>query len=120
MKFQSTSTALPAENEYPKLIRDKIPKIITDHTGRQTVTRVLKDDEEFLRFLLKKVVEEAEELSKSVNDSNVAEEIADIYEVIDALLKFKSISREYVLAVQEKKRNKRGGFEERLLMLKKN
>jgi predicted house-cleaning noncanonical NTP pyrophosphatase (MazG superfamily) len=117
MKFQHTITNLPAENEYPKLIRDNIPQIIADNDSRKADTRVLSDDEEFLAFLFKKVLEEAEELVKSTTDLNLVEEIADVYEVIDTILKLKGVTPEEVLGVQEEKRMKRGGFEERLVML---
>lgn len=120
MTFQHTITDLPKENEYPKLVRDKIPQIIAAHDNRKAATRVLADDNEFSFFLLKKVLEEAEELSKSTTDSNLVEEIADLYEVIDALLKSKGMTHEEVRKVQDEKRSKRGGFEERLLMLHNN
>lgn len=110
-------TDLPAENEYPKLVRDKIPQIIIEADGRTVPTRVLTDGTEFQAYLQKKIAEEAQELAEAETDSNIAEEIADVYEVIDALLKLKNIPREDVLKIQAEKRNKRGGFEQRLLML---
>lgn len=114
MKSQHTATL---KNEYPKLVRDKIPQIIADNDGKLAATRVLDDDNEFMFFLLKKVVEESNELSKTTTDPDLIEEIADIYEVIDALLEFKGITRQDIEIVQDAKRAKRGGFKDRLLML---
>lgn len=119
MTFRHTDTDHPLENEYPKLIRDKIPEIIKQTKGNDVSLRMLADDQEFLSYLLKKVVEEAEELSQADTDTNLKEEIADIYETIDALIKMKSFSVAEILNIQSEKREKRGGFEKRLLMLKK-
>ncbi|MDB5165528.1 MAG: phosphoribosyl-ATP pyrophosphohydrolase [Candidatus Saccharibacteria bacterium] len=115
MTFEHTITDLPAENEYPKLIRDRIPEIILAD-GREVDTRTL-DDEEFLHFLLKKVTEEAQELENAVTDSNILEEIADVREILDAILELKGVSLEQIQAIQDEKRQKRGGFKLRLLML---
>lgn len=116
MKSQHTTTAT-LKNEYPKLVRDKIPQIIADNDGKHVTTRVLDDDDEFMSFLLKKVIEESNELSKTTTDPDLIEEIADIYEVIDALLEFKGMTRQDVEMIQGTKRAKRGGFKDRLLML---
>lgn len=117
MKFQHTVTDLPIENEYPKLVRDKIPEIIKQKEGRIAATRVLDDDNEFLGFLLKKVVEEAEELSRATSDHNIQEEIADVYEIIDTIIKLKGMSAKDITTTQDEKRAKRGGFDQRLIML---
>lgn len=118
MSFTHTITNLPKENEYPKLVRDKIPEIVKTYDGIDVPTRIL-NDEEYLTYLLKKVVEEAEELSGAETDSNLVEEIADVYEIIDSILALKNVSREEVLAVRDEKREKRGGFDKRILMLGK-
>jgi len=115
MTFEHTFTDLPAENEYPKLIRDRIPEIILAD-GRKVDTRTL-DDEEFLQYLLKKITEEAQELENATTDSNILEEIADVREILDSILELKSVSPEEIQAIQDEKRQKRGGFKLRLLML---
>jgi predicted house-cleaning noncanonical NTP pyrophosphatase (MazG superfamily) len=118
MSFTHTMTNLPKENEYPKLVRDKIPEIVKAHEGIDAPTKIL-DDEEYLAYLLKKVVEEATELSETETDDHLQEEIADVYEIIDSILKLKHMNRDDVLKVQDEKRAKRGGFEQRILMLGK-
>jgi len=115
MQFQHTDTSLPIESEYPKLVRDNIPDII-ESQGKVAHVRPTKDDDEYIRYLLKKVVEEATELSQTADDIHMVEEMADVYEVLDALLATKKLSRQDVLNVQREKRKKRGGFEKRLIM----
>lgn len=117
--YEHTITDLPTENEYPKLIRDRIPEIIRAD-GREVATTTLEEDKEFLQFLLKKAVEEAEELAHSENESNLLEEVADLREIIDTILALKGVSEEQIQAIQDEKREKRGGFTLRLLMLNNN
>ncbi len=117
MAFEHTITDLPRENEYPKLVRDRIPEIVKTHDGYEPPVRVLSDDQEFLKYLQRKAVEEAEELSHATTDSNLAEEIADVYEIIDAIMALKGFSAADIAKTQAEKRAKRGGFDGRLLML---
>lgn len=115
MKYQHTVTDLPVENEYPKLVRDKIPEIIRQN-GEEAPFRTLTKDE-FFEYLKKKILEEAEELAAASTDSNLVEEMADIMEILGALQQLKGVTPEQVKQVQDEKRAKRGGFEQRLLML---
>jgi len=116
MNYQHTTTNLPEENEYPKLIRDLIPEVVKQADGFEVKTRVL-DDAEYEQFLRQKVVEEATELQYADTDHNLAEEIADVRELLDTIEKLKGISTEQMKSIQAEKRQKRGGFEKRLLML---
>lgn len=118
MTFHHTITDHPLENEYPKLVRDKIPQIIKQNDGIDVPTRLL-DDREFLAYLLKKIAEEVEELSQANTDANIKEELADVYEVLDELIKLKGFSASDITLLQTEKREKRCGFERRLLMLGK-
>ena len=116
MTFEHTATNLPAENEYPKLVRDRIPEIIVEADGREVPVRTLELDE-FIDYLKKKAVEEAEELSATDTDPHLLEEIADLREILDTLEAAKGFTPEQVKTVQDEKRTKRGGFDLRLLML---
>jgi predicted house-cleaning noncanonical NTP pyrophosphatase (MazG superfamily) len=100
------------------LIRDSIPEIVRQK-GIEPSTRMAENDQEYLGFILKKVVEEAQELSEAKADSNIIEEIADVYEIIDALIELKQFSKSDVTKVQSEKREKRGAFNKRLIMLKR-
>src|SRR6185503_15748624 len=118
MTRHRTVTDHSLENEYPKLIRDKIPQIIKQKDGIDVPVRSLSD-KEFLLYLLKKILEETQELSRAESDENLKEEIADVYEIIDALVELKKFSKSDIAALQDEKREKRGGFKQRLLMLDK-
>lgn len=99
---------------YNKLVRDRIPEIIAAD-GRQFGTEIISDDE-YRRALLAKLIEEAQEVAAADRDELV-KEIADLYEVIDALLIAFDLDREAVLATQQKRRDERGGFEKRVKLL---
>ncbi len=114
-----TSTNYPIENEYPKLVRDNIPDIIKLRTGEEPATRVLSDDAEYLEFLFKKVVEEATELQHSGEHNNLEEELADVLELVDAIMALKGLRREDIAKIQNEKRGKNGAFIKRILMLSK-
>ena len=107
-------------SEYPKLIRDGIPEIILNKEGKKVNTRILQNNEEYLEFLFKKIIEESLELQMSIKNGNTIEELADVFEVIYAILKIKGWSIEDIIKVQTEKRNKRGGFEKRILMINNN
>ena len=117
MDFKFTDQAF--ENEYPKLVRDNIPAIYKAHHGKGAKTETIKTDEEFLKFLLKKMVEEARELEYSIKAGNTQEELADIFEIIYAILDLKGWSLEDIIKVQKDKRAKNGGFEKRVILLEK-
>ena len=99
---------------YNKLVRDRIPEIIAAD-GRQCRTEIMSDDE-YRQALLVKLVEEAQEVAAADRDELV-KEIADLYEVIDALLIAFDLDREAVIATQRNRRDERGGFEKRVKLL---
>jgi predicted house-cleaning noncanonical NTP pyrophosphatase (MazG superfamily) len=59
-----------------------------------------------------KLVEEA----KEYRQSNSAEELADILELIDELLSFHNISFDQLRVMQKEKRTERGGYEDRVVL----
>lgn len=95
---------------YNKLVRDYIPDIIKEN-GACPVTEILGDNE-FKAMLDKKLVEEVEEYLK---DDNV-EELADIMEVLLAILRFKNITTLEFGNVVKDKKDKKGGFERRIFL----
>jgi len=112
-------TNQPFENQYPKLVRDNIPQIIKDKTGTEPEVKILENDEEFLKYLLKKLVEEAKELEQSTEVGNTEEELADVLEIIETILKLKNWTMADIAKIQTEKRTNNGGFEKKILMLKK-
>ena len=91
-----------------KLVRDKIPQIITD-SGRIPITRILTD-EEYLTELDKKLLEEVAEYQA---DKSI-EEMADVLEVLLAICEARGHSVEELMEVRNAKRAVRGGFEEKI------
>lgn len=114
--FKHTITDHDIENEYPKLVRDRIPEIIKKEDGREVPVEVLNDSD-FEQRLKQKTIEEATELANSKSDDHLLEEIADLRELLDEIEKLKGFTKEQVQRVQAEKRAKRGGFSKRLLML---
>ncbi len=98
--------------EYDKLIRDKIPQII-ESKGKSCETSILSD-KQYIIYLRKKLQEEVDEF---LADDNL-EELADITEVIHALAGAKGYSVEDLERVRVKKREEKGGFEERIVLKK--
>jgi predicted house-cleaning noncanonical NTP pyrophosphatase (MazG superfamily) len=99
---------------YNKLIRDRIPEIM--QADGKYYELVVMTEEEYFQSLRSKLVEEALEAQKATIDELVTE-IADIQEVIEAILKASHISPKQVELVQTQRHADRGGFEKRLKLL---
>lgn len=96
---------------YNKLVRDRIPEIITNQGGK-TETRILSP-EEYRACLSQKLDEEVGEYHQDQN----AEELADILEVVYALAEALGCSREELMEIYRKKHDARGGFEQRIFLI---
>ena len=96
--------------EYNKLVRDRIPEIIRE-SGKIPTLRVLSDSE-YNEQLDRKLLEEVNEYL----ESGELEELADITEVIRAILAQKGVAADDFEKACIKKREKRGAFEKRLLL----
>lgn len=97
---------------YNKLVRDKIPQEINNIEGRKANYKIL-NSEEYLQELDKKLFEEAHEF---VEEHSV-EELGDLMEVIYAIMENNNISMEDVDKAREKKRNKKGGFKDKIYLI---
>ena len=95
---------------YNKLVRDKIPQII-EKTGKTAVVEAL-DSEAYKRLLDEKLGEELQEYLSSDN----VEELADLVEVIYAILKYKEIDIDTFESIRMREATERGAFEKRLLL----
>lgn len=102
-----------------KLVRDKIPELIQAHDGFTPQTRILDDDAEYEKYLHLKLIEESREVAATSSVEEITEELADLQEVIDVLCELKGIQRRDIHAAQTAKREKRGSFAKRILMLRK-
>ncbi|MGI6066940.1 MAG: phosphoribosyl-ATP pyrophosphohydrolase [Bacillota bacterium] len=95
---------------YNKLIRDKIPEII-EQSGKKAVVEKL-DDGRYLNMLNNKL---SEELSEYLDGNNV-EELADLVEVIYAILELKGVPLVEFEKIRKEKVEARGAFQKRLLL----
>lgn len=94
-----------------KLVRDKIPNIIREKGGNPKVRVASKDELDVL--LREKIVEEAQEFLFS-GDS---EELVDIQEAIDALIKLRKTDPALLELQRHTKLLARGGFNEGYVLL---
>lgn len=98
-----------------KLVRNKMVDIIQSE-GRVLRYTVLSDNE-YQYALRVKLLEEATEVKDSDNIDNFIEELADVQEVIDCLLKVNNLTKNQVKKVQTQKRRKRGSFDKKYFIV---
>ena len=96
------------EVRHDKIVRDSIPMIIQQAGGLARVRRVSLTLGR--KLLLKKMIEEIVELAQAEEEQDIIEELADVREVMDALLEAFEIDPAELDRVQREKREKRGGF----------
>lgn len=97
-----------------KLVRDRIPEIIQAAGGRCEITTLTGSD--YQQALRQKLIEEAQEAA-TADPPALISELADLLEVVDAVMTAYHISRDDVLAQQQHRRQERGGFEKCLWLL---
>ena len=95
---------------YNKLVRDKIPEII-ENNNEICKTRILSD-EEYLFELNEKIQEELQEYLESGD----IEELADLEEVLRAILSAKGCSYDNFEAIRMSKVEKRGAFNKKIFL----
>lgn len=95
---------------YHKLVRDYIPEIIVSD-GKTCIWTTLSD-EEYLTLLDQKLNEELAEYQQSKS----LEELADLLEVMRAVVKARGWTLEELEQVRAEKANKRGGFDKKILL----
>lgn len=96
---------------YNKLVRDKIPENIDSEPGRKSKYRILNDTE-YLTELNKKVLEESNEFI----EANSIEELGDLMEVINAIMKLKGYKMDEVYKVMKTKEYKKGAFDDKIYL----
>lgn len=102
------------KKEYNKLVRDLIPEILLEAGLNFEITTL--PEIEYRQALRKKIIEEAQELAES-NAEHLVTELADLYEVIDALIRSYGISPEAIVKKQNQRRIERGGFKQRIQLV---
>ncbi len=92
-----------------KLIRDKLP-IFYESIGQKANLRLL-GKEEHTQALLDKIVEEVNEIPETnLTKKKLIEEVADIQQAVDDLMKLYGVSAEEVAKAQKAKDEYKGGF----------
>ena len=98
-------------DKYNKLIRDKIPEIIKKQ-GNLPKVKIL-DDENYFNALNQKLTEEVNEYLENYN----IDELADVLEVIYAIVKYNKLSINDLEQIRIEKHNERGGFDNKIFLI---
>ena len=96
--------------KFNKLVRDKIPELIKSK-GLIPVVHIAKNKEYWLRLKEKL----AEEVKEFIADENI-KELADILEVLDAIVDYKKFKKNSILSVKNGKAKARGKFKKRIIL----
>jgi predicted house-cleaning noncanonical NTP pyrophosphatase (MazG superfamily) len=107
---------------YNKLVRDKMidiwEKDVKEKISASGYTAKYLTKEETLLCLKDKLLEEAHEVFEAYDKGgeHLKEEIADVIEVIDAILYHNNLSLDEVLKIRDAKKERKGGFEKGLYL----
>lgn len=96
--------------KYNKLVRDNIPNIIRKKGGVPQTH--IADSAEYWEKLKEKLSEEVAEFQKDENE----EELADVLEVIDAIIAYKEFDIAHIKEIQKVKAEEKGAFRERTIL----
>ncbi len=96
--------------KYDKLIRDRIPETI-EESGKKAIVEVL-DEAQFEKYLNAKLTEEIDEYFR---DKSI-EELVDVVEVINAIVRNKGVTLEEFEQLRQAKADQRGAFKKKLLL----
>jgi predicted house-cleaning noncanonical NTP pyrophosphatase (MazG superfamily) len=97
--------------KYHKLVRDKVPELILKKEGKVPITHIATHTE-YHQKLLAKLEEEVAEFRKSER----IDELVDIYEVLDAIMVEKKVTKRTLHDAQNEKAKQRGQFARRIIL----
>lgn len=96
-----------------KLVRDQVPRLVRE-AGHQVQFREAAPEER-ARYLKRKVADEADELLNA-DPGQEREEVADLLEALEALLRVRNYDREDLKLIKDAKRKRRGAFDRFLIV----
>lgn len=96
--------------KYDKLVRDKILEYIQKQGGKPVYH--VAAETEYWEKLKSKLLEEVWEFNKEENK----EELADILEVLEAIMEYKKFNKEEIELIKKKKTEERGAFRKRIIL----
>lgn len=100
---------------YNKLIRDKIPEII-GKSGASYKTRILRQ-KEYKQELLKKLVEEANEVLETNGDKKeLIKELGDVQEIVNYIIQAFNLDKKEIEKIRKKRKKSRGGFDKKIFL----
>jgi predicted house-cleaning noncanonical NTP pyrophosphatase (MazG superfamily) len=102
--------------EYNKLVRDRVPAQIADRGEHFEIVRL--QDEALVAALRRKLVEESLEALDASTGTDLIGELADVQEVVRAIIKAIQVSPQQLEEERLRKLKKRGGFEEGYMLLR--
>jgi predicted house-cleaning noncanonical NTP pyrophosphatase (MazG superfamily) len=96
--------------KFDKVIRSKLIDDIIKMGGKPSIKDL--SDEEYIKELYKQLISETGELTVA-NPEQLAEEIADVYEVLEAIASHWKIERQDIENAKQQKKELKGGFEDK-------
>ena len=109
-KAQERMNAMKKRTVHNKLVRDRIPEII-EASGRTCTMEVLPNDA-YIQALDSKLNEELAEYQQSKS----LEELADLLEVMGAVVKARGYTWDDLTRVRKEKRAQRGAFDQKIFL----
>ena len=102
------------EIKYDKLVRDNIPRIINDQEEQSCEYYTIENEEEYFKYLVKKVIEEINEFYQTPT----SEEMADVVEVLLTIGQLKKLDYRKIEKTILKKLIEKGGFKKKYILKK--
>lgn len=97
---------------FNKLVRDKTPERVIARDF--TMDYRILEHEEFVKSLKEKLREESREVQETTNHNELREELADVIEVLHALIKASGFTYQEIEKLRLEKLQERGGFDRRI------
>lgn len=97
-------------SKFNKIVRDKVPEII--QASKKTCDVSYVSDKEAVEFLTKRIIQEA----KDFQDGYKKEELANLYEVLDAIMNKKGWRKSEIDRLRNEKNKNKGSFKNNIIL----